>query len=138
MTNQFNHPRSASRPGFTLIELAAAAGLLGTVFLVTLPLIKRVRTSREASHQQLIAQQEAANIMERVAINPTSETLEEGVEISPEAASSLSDASVTITRQPAEDGLQQVTITLSWVDETGEPVLPVQLTAWFPAQGESP
>lgn len=138
MRHHLNQSRLASRSGFTLVELSAAAGLLGTVFLVTLPLLKHVRTSRDASHQQFIAQQEAANIMERLAIDPSSEAIDESLSVSPEATTHLPDADVSVTRQSTENGLQRVTVTLSWTNEADEPAVPVTLTAWFPVKGAQP
>ncbi|MCA9075145.1 MAG: hypothetical protein KDA93_08935 [Planctomycetaceae bacterium] len=138
MSHRKEQKRLTSRSGFTLVELAAAAGLLGTVLLVTIPIVKHVRTSRDAAGQQFLAQQETANIMERLAIDPSANKTDETINISPEVANLLPDAEVTITRQLGEDGLQQITVLLSWANEAGERSLPVTLTAWFPAQEPTP
>jgi len=135
------HPQrnpTPDRSGFTLIELAVAATLLGTVFVVTLPLLKHVRVSRDAAQQQFIAQQEAANILERFSINPSSDAMVEMINISPEAASHLPDADATITVQPTDDGLHQVTVSVSWVNASGDRPMPTKLSAWFSVSEETP
>ncbi len=121
-----------------MLELTVAATLLGTIFVVTLPLLKHVRTSRTAAEQQFIAQQEAANLMERLAIDPLLEANDATATISPEAASHLLNADVTVTRQPTNNGLDQVTVAVSWTNEAGEQPTPVTLMAWFPAEESTP
>ncbi len=134
-----SHRNSTSnRGGFTMLELTVAATLLGTVFVVTLPLLKHVRVSRDAAQQQFIAQQEAANLMEQLAVNGSSDAADDAITISPEAASHLHDADVTITREPEHINLQRVTVAVSWTNDSGERPVPVKLTAWFPTTRETP
>ncbi|MCA9112416.1 MAG: type II secretion system protein [Planctomycetaceae bacterium] len=135
-----NLKSTSHRNGFTMLELTVAASLLGMVFVVTLPLLKHVRVSRDAAQQRFVAQQEVANLMEQIAAPATeaSGVTDESLTISPEAASHLHDAQVAIAREPAEDNLQQVTISLTWSDDAGQPVAPASLTAWFPVSEEMP
>ncbi|MEZ6146513.1 MAG: prepilin-type N-terminal cleavage/methylation domain-containing protein [Planctomycetaceae bacterium] len=62
-----NLKSTSHRYGFTMLELTVAASLLGMVFVVTLPLLKHVRVSRDAAQQRFVAQQEVANLMEQIA-----------------------------------------------------------------------
>ncbi|MCA9024721.1 MAG: type II secretion system protein [Planctomycetaceae bacterium] len=133
-----NLKSTSHRYGFTMLELTVAASLLGMVFVVTLPLLKHVRVSRDAAQQRFVAQQEVANLMEQIAALGASAITDESLTISPEAASHLHDAQVAIAREPAEDNLQQVTISLTWSDDAGQPVAPASLTAWFPVSEEMP
>lgn len=121
-----------------MMELTVAATLLGTVFVVTLPLLKHVRISRDAAQQQFIAQQEAANLMEQLAAGHASEEAGDSITLSSEAASLLTDADFTITREPTASNLQRVTVVVSWTNDAGERPRPATLTAWFPDPEETP
>ncbi len=138
MNKRFQLTATSCRDGFTMLELTVAAALLGTVFVVTVPLLKHVRVSRDAAEQQSVAQQEAANIMERLAVHGSSGAQDEMITLSPEAASHLPDGAVTITRAPIVEGLQQVTLRVTWSNAVGNRPAPVTLTAWFPAEESRP
>ena len=132
------------RPGFTLLELTVAAGLLGVLFLVTIPLLARVRDTREETQRRFLAQQEAANVMERLSLRAALGTIEDAlardVPVSPEAAAMLPQAKVSVSRteQADEAGNLRVTVAVSWLSETGEHASPVSLDAWFPAPEVQP
>ncbi len=127
-----------------MLELTAAAAVLGTVFLVAIPLLSRVRDTREDARRRFIAQQEAANVMERLSLRAADGTLDDAViqerTVSPETEAVLHDVDVSVTReeQPDDVGNVRVTVAISWLNNVGERTAPVSLDAWFPAAEEQP
>ncbi|MGD9855537.1 MAG: hypothetical protein AB7U20_11375 [Planctomycetaceae bacterium] len=125
-----------------MIELTVAAGVLGTVFLVTMPLLSRVRDTRDEVQRRFIAQQEAANILERLASRTSDGPLDDAITqvsvASPEARSVLTNVEVVVTRAAEADdaGLARVSVAISWVNDAGERTAPVTLDAWFPLAEE--
>lgn len=127
-----------------MIELTVAAGVLGTVFLVTIPLLSRVRDTREQSQRRFIAQQEAANVLERLAARladrPADDAVRESAAASPEARSLLPDVEIQVTPSDQADdaGLVRVTVAVSWLDDVGQQAAPVTLDAWLPLMEDQP
>lgn len=133
-----------NRSGFTMLELTVAASVLGMVFLVTIPLLTKVRDTREEAQRRFVAQLEAANTLERLSLRVADGTLDEAMSqntsISSEAASVLPEGEIDIT--PAEQvddvGNLQITVAVSWLDNAGQRVSPVSLDAWFPVSEQQP
>ena len=128
------------RGGFTLMEVIVAAGLVGALFVVTIPLLSQVRVVRQEAERRMIAGEETANAMEAVAAlaqrGGLSREALEGVMLTP-AARRLPEASLDVELADADppfDG-QRVTVSVSWTADTGRRGDPVRLTAWFPSKG---
>jgi hypothetical protein len=89
----------------------------------------------------MIAQQEAANVMETIAArvmqSELSQSVVDSLSLSP-AAERLPDAALAITLDEATDPLpgRRVTVRVTWTTETGTTAPPAELSAWFPKGGE--
>lgn len=122
------------------MEVIVAAGVIGTLFLVTIPLLSQIRTVRQEAERRMIAGEETANIMEAVAALAGDGELNrdalEGLTLSP-AAERLPDAALELELATAEAPLsgQRVTVRVSWTSDAGDPATPATLTAWFPTEG---
>jgi type II secretory pathway pseudopilin PulG len=122
------------------MEVIVAAGLVGTLFVVTIPLLSQLRTVRQEAARRMIAGEETANAMEAVAAlvqrgELRRETLD-SLLLTP-AAERLPEALLSVelaNADPPLDG-QRVTVSVSWTTETGRSADPMVLTAWFPARG---
>lgn len=128
------------RSGFTLMEVIVAAGLVGALFLMAIPLLGHVRLVRQEAERRMIAGEEAANALESVAALAQRGALDQEalgrLELSPSAAR-LPDAALEVELgdvAPPFAG-QQVTVRVSWMPETGIPAPPAILTAWFVVEG---
>jgi type II secretory pathway pseudopilin PulG len=127
-----------------MVELTVAAGLLGMVFLAAIPLLGRVRETREDAQQRFLAVQEAANAMEQLALDAADGAVPnaagKGLAVSAEARDLLPEVTVEATsREEADDvGSVRVTVTVAWTNDAGEPADPVTLDAWLPVRKEQP
>lgn len=128
------------RGGFTLMEVLVAAAVIGSLFLVTIPLLSRIRAVRQEAERRMLAGQETANLMEAVAAlaqqgELTREALD-GLMLS-SAAERLPDAAVDVEMAPAEAPFfgRQITVTVTWTSDAGPPAVATSLTAWFPEAG---
>jgi len=139
MTHRLQHAGLRVRRGFTLMEVIVAAGVIGALFLVTIPLLSQIRTVRQEAERRMIAGEETANLMEAVAAlarqGPLTDAALDGLTLS-SAAERLPDASLEVERAPAEApfSAQRVTVRVAWTSETGRPADPIALTAWFPTE----
>ena len=131
-----------TRTGFTLMEVVVAGSIVGVVFLATLPLLAHVRAIRQEADRRSIAWQEAANLMEQIAVTSMREPLTpesvSGLTLG-RASEALPDAALTVAVGPAPtvaDRLPAVRadVTIAWTNDVGENAEPVSLSAWFPAQ----
>jgi type II secretory pathway pseudopilin PulG len=127
-----------------MVELTVAAGLLGMVFLAAIPLLGRVRETREDAQQRFLALQEASNAMEQLALDVADGAVPDdagkALSVSAEARDLLPDVSLEATsrEEPDDAGCVRVTVTVSWANDAGEPAVPVTLDAWLPVRKEQP
>jgi type II secretory pathway pseudopilin PulG len=137
MNQRTRQSERRDRGGFTLMEVLTAAGIIGGLFAVTIPLLGHVRIVRQEAERRMIAGEESANIMEAVAVLARSGALTpqvfEQLTLSP-AAGRLPDGSlaVELSEAAAPFSGQQVTVRISWTNDVGDPANPIVLTAWFP------
>lgn len=133
---------SGRRSGAFMVELVVGAVLLGIFLSSVGPMFRWVRDARLTSDRHLFAMQELATQMEQLAALPPTQITDERLQslsITDSTRAFIPDANLTATRQPNEDGLQRLTLELSWVNDAGMTVEPKRLTAWFPpaSKGES-
>ncbi len=138
-SHRLNH--NAGRAGFTLMELVVCSILLGVMLTSIVPTAKWISGTSRASEYRRTAQLELANLMERIAALPHSELNTDSVNrLRQQALESitLSEAELTVSVIPAGEGStgKQVQLALTWEDDGGTRVVPVQLTAWFYARAE--
>lgn len=133
------HPRR----GFTLIEALAAAAVLMVVTGLVVKTVGWSVVERRAAARRLWAQQEAANIMERVTARPYAELTSdaaEDVELSAAAGRMLPDGQLDVSIEDATGALpaRKINVSIHWRNPAGEHVSPVRLTAWVFDRGEQP
>jgi Tfp pilus assembly protein PilE len=127
-----------TRRGMTLMELAVAGVLLGTLLVVCLQLLMATAAVRKSVDQRQLAVLEVGNVMERVAARRWGE-------LTPQAAAAqrLSDSArdrlpgvelkVEIsepTPAPKAPPAKRITVSLRWQDRTGQYLPPIIVTTW--------
>jgi len=124
--------------GMSIVEVLVAGVILAAMMALALQVFAATAAQRRAARDRLIATQEAANAMERLAAMPW-ETLTEdgtaGVELSDSARRVLREAQLEIeitevsgeANQPAA---KRVTVIVSWQDRGGRPRVQTRLVAW--------
>ena len=121
------------------MEAIVASSIVAVVFLVTIPLLAHVRTIRSEADRRGVAWQEAANVMEQVAL------LARQGSVHPRATAqlTLSTASdtlpgaelhISIDPDPGPLPKSRVTVTVLWQTDLGEHAVPVTLVGWFPQE----
>ncbi len=122
--------------GITLVEVVASAALLTILLAVLAHVLTIVAMQRRSGNRRLLAVEEVANVMERIALRQYDELQEEQppkVPLSDEAQRSLPGAALTIevspegTRPPLG---RRVTVQLTWENRSGQTNRPVRLSAW--------
>jgi prepilin-type N-terminal cleavage/methylation domain-containing protein len=123
--------------GMTLIELAVAAALLGTLLTVSLKMLAASADLRRVTDQRQAAALAAGNLLERLAARPWNELTPElaaAEKLSPEAAGQLpyAELKIEITEQTSDENLpaKRIAVTLGWRGPGGQPVAPVKLVTW--------
>lgn len=128
--------RSSRRPrGFTLIEVAAAGVMLATALVITVQVLTLSSAQAREVERRQFAVQEAANLLERLAVAPWdalgSETAA-SQKLSTEALSRLpgGDVNVAIESDDEPANSKRIAVTIRWRNRSGEFTAPVRLTAW--------
>jgi hypothetical protein len=123
------------RRGMTLLELAVACTLLGTLLVVCLQLLLATAAQRRAADQRQLALVEVGNVMERVAARRwddlTSKTLDGGKpsgwlgERLPGA-----ELKIEVTAPSGEPIAKRITVSLRWQDRNGRYLPGVKIVTW--------
>jgi Tfp pilus assembly protein PilV len=126
---------NVNRRGVSLVELAAAAVLLGMVLTVCAQFLRAIATQRRGLDARRVAMQAVGNVMERLAARPWDEVTAEGakaIELSEAAAEMLPGGGVEVeVLRPDDQPLaKRVTVVLRWEPEPGQPPRSVRLVAW--------
>lgn len=128
--------------GFTIVELIAALILLGVVFTTSISMLIVVARERRGAEQRQFARQHAANLLERHSARGWSE-LAPGMQTLAPASTELQsllpdlDQRVEVTELKQEFNSKLLTVTIRWRNLHGQPVAPVQLSAWVYPLGEA-
>ncbi len=124
--------------GFTLLEMAIGAVLLGVVMALTVQILAWSASERRVSERRQRALYEASTLLERLASLPASkltpETLD-GARLSEDTQKALPGGRLKVAVADAADGLRKLTVEIQYVDRAGEPVAPVRLTAFLADRG---
>jgi prepilin-type N-terminal cleavage/methylation domain-containing protein len=122
------------RRGMTLLELVAAAALLGTLLVVCLQLLVATAQQRKVADQRQLALLEVENAMERLAARPWSELNPQTAagQLSSSVRSRLPDAELKteVTTSAAEPLAKRIAVTLRWRDVSGQFTKPVTIVTW--------
>jgi type II secretory pathway pseudopilin PulG len=124
------------RRGITLVEVVASAALLTVLLAVLAHVLVIVAMQRRSGNRRLLAVEEVANVMERIALRQYDELQADQppeIPLSDEALRSLPGAALTIDVSP--EGTQpplgkRVTVQLTWENRSGQTNRPVRLSAW--------
>jgi hypothetical protein len=122
----------------TLIELAVAGVLLGTLLVLCLQLLMATATLRKTVDQRQLAVCEVGNLMERLAARPWGQLTPQNAaaeKISAAARQRLPGAElkVELSEQPAAADVppaKRIAVSLRWQDSAGRMLPPVTLTTW--------
>jgi prepilin-type N-terminal cleavage/methylation domain-containing protein len=129
--------------GFTLVELLAAAAMVGVVLAVMVPVIGWAAAERRAVARRERAMLEAANVLERLAERPwdriTNEDLKR-VQLSESASAALPGASlrVEVAEIAGPPEAKRVRVAIRWRDRPGVDAAPVRLSAFVHRRGVGP
>ena len=122
------------RRGTTLLELVAAAALLGTVLVICLQLLGATAAQRRHIDQRQLALMEVENTMERLAARPWNELTPQTTagQLSTAVRSRLSDAGmkIEVTTPAGEPSAKRIAVSLRWKDGSGQFVKPVRIVTW--------
>ena len=132
--NRFPTHRRAT----TLHELLVAIALLGSLATVILPASVKLMRVRQSYRDRLIAMEELANQLERLAVVDPEQlpTAVKQVTLSESAEQRLQQAALQATAESGQRGTR-VQVQVSWSDRWGQPVPPVSLTTWlFPDESQ--
>ena len=122
------------RSGVTIIETTIAMAILAVVITTSIQALVGVAAVRRANQQRLLAQQEAANLMEQlfaVRWEDLNDDTAASLQLSAEAAKRLRGAKLKVTLARPDDELApiQIRIEISWPDHTSQTTKPVKLVA---------
>ena len=120
-----------------MLELVVGAVLIGIFVSGTIPMIRWVQTASRIDEQHATATQEVANLMERLSALPASERTTEYLEsltVSDSAQAALPDAELVVAADGSDDGLQKLTLSLSWGGSSPAETYSTKLTAWLPSE----
>jgi Tfp pilus assembly protein PilV len=123
-----------SRRGVTILETMAALGLMAMAAVGTAQVLALCATHRQASEQLLMAQLEAANVQEQIAVMPydrvTPESVRE-IKLSPETEAAIPDAELKIDlSQSSSSALphKRIRVDVAW--PAADSSRSVGLTSW--------
>jgi len=123
------------RRGMFLIEISVAGVLLLAFAMLCVKYFAVTAIQRKVLSQRQTALNEAANIMELLAVRPWNEltpaSLAE-ISLTPEAKSVLPEGELKIdlADEDAKPAAKRITVTIRWQDSAGQWVQPARLVAW--------
>jgi hypothetical protein len=135
------------RRGVILMEVVVACGLAAVLMAVSVQMLTLMATQRRDVERRAIAQQEAANLIERVASIPFEQLTPDSLQsltIDPEVARLLpaAKASLSLAAEPGPTPAKRVAVEVSWIGVGKRRELPVRLTSWVfapqPAKAAEP
>lgn len=124
-----------------MTELVAAAALMGVVLFTTVPMLSSITRMHRDSAQRQLAVREVGNLLEHVAAARLADTLTPDdfnrLAVSHSAAQSLTNhrLAVAFADFPGPPAAQQVTVSLTWTNDAGEEVVPVEVTMFLHEPG---
>jgi hypothetical protein len=126
----------------TMMELAVAGTLLGTLLVVGLQLLQATAAQRHAEDQRQLALFEVGNVLERLSTRPWADlTAKTVADEKPSAwlGNRLPGAELTVevAVSAAEPAAKRIAVSLRWQDRGGRYLPPVRITTWrFPRKAD--
>lgn len=131
-----NRPRRG-RHGLTMAEVLAAAVLMSVVTVVALPVVSGVAKVRDESVRRNLAVIEVSNVMERLAALRRQRALTEellaaqGISAAAAAALDSPEIRVDLGDPQGTPAVRELTVSLSWLNDAGDRVAPVSVSAFL-------
>lgn len=126
---------NSQRRGTSLVELIAAMSLLAVVGAVLVPLLGQLALVRQDLSQQELAIRELRNLAEQARVSPQPA----GLLLAPSVQERLQQPELGIRTVLEPDGrLERVTLSLSWVNQSGQRTSPLELSAFRPPAEGTP
>jgi len=119
----------------TLLELAVAGALLGTLLVVCLQLLQASAAQRRSADQRQLALIEVGNVLERLAARPWAELTPKSVANEKPSAwlgNRLRDAElkIEVTTPAGDPDAKRIAVSLRWQDRNGRYLPPVGIATW--------
>jgi hypothetical protein len=119
----------------TLLELAVAGALLGTLLVVCLQLLQATAAQRRSADQRQLALIEVGNVLERLAARPWAELTPKSVANEKPSAwlgNRLRGAElkIEVTTPAGEPDVKRIAVSLRWQDRNGRYLPPIGITTW--------
>jgi len=126
---------NSKRCGISVLELLVAAVVLAVLMGLVAQMLTHLARQRRESERRMLAVQEVANVMERLAAEPLGDLTPERVQsisLSRQAERSLPGAELNIEVAVPDDqpNAKRIRVELRWQNLAGETVAPVRLTTW--------
>jgi len=139
---KISSPVSLRPRGFSLLEVVVTGSLLAIVAATALPLLSWIIAERRIAGHEQLAQQELANLMERLTLLPADELTPERVEkftLSEWAQRRLPDPAleIDVAEVTAPRG-KRIQAELRWRFNRSPQPRVTRLTAWVYDEGDSP
>ena len=130
--------KSCLRAGFSLLELMVAGILLAAILASLGPTVYWIQRARRTTEQQQFAMLELSNQMELLFSRKDDLTSAALVELKLSAFAEQHLSEAAFTADLAGSGIdRKVVLSITWLDEAGQRVRPLKLSAWLPAQAGS-
>ncbi len=128
--------------GFSLIEVVAAAAVMGVAMTLAAQLVLSVTDLRRAAREHQIAREEVAGALEQLSVVPWEKLTEERaaqIMASTAAKDSIASGELTVEISPVagEPESRRLVARFTWRNRRGEPQPPVQAVAWV-TRGAAP
>lgn len=137
MRTHRRHIDDEHRTGLLLMEVLAAAALLGVVLAIVVPVLASVTAIRDEASRRQQAQLEVANVMEQIShrhrAGETVAAIAPTIAMARSTSESLPQAQLAVESHAAEgiSGAVEVALKLTWVADSGRKAAPVELRAYF-------
>lgn len=130
-----NERKRRLQRGAMLAEMGVALVVVSVAIILVAQMLAALGTQRRVAEQNALAQQEAANLMERLFATPWAEltqTTASQLTLSERCGPRLPDASLTAKVVPSDGppAGKQLTIEIAWRGSQVEQVRCVRLAAW--------
>jgi len=127
---------SLLRPGYTMLEVVAAFGVLTVAMVIVAQLGTRALTERVRADEQMLATESAANVLEAARARPWADLTPDwaaGQRLPEDVTDRLPDArlAVRVEPEPERPRVKRVTVELRWQERGGPIARAVTTVALF-------
>lgn len=141
--SQFKQAKRPHHNGFSLIEVVAAAAVLGIAATLTAQLVLNVTDLRRTAREHQIAREEVANALEQFSLAPWESLSPERakrITASSEARRAIPSGELAVEIAPVSDepDTRRLMARFTWRNRRGEPQPAVQAVAWVSRSEAAP